>query len=348
MHARLMGPTAMAAAALVLVGCDDPENPVGPSDEPAAREVMLDATADFAFLSLGEGEVSVTDAASSGDWDLAFFGTSSMVNGGDAGPAGVRAYCLCANADASDGEVIGMTPEAALDDFETVSAADAPTDPDAWVEDELAPVINGWFDYDMESHTVSANPDAAWKLRGRDGDAPVFARFRMVKLKGASRSDAGQVTFEVATQPAGEEIGETETFTVDLSNGAIAFFDLGSGDVGSEADWDLRMEGFTIRLNGGVSGDGRAGAIATGEPFEEIDDPASEHPRAFRQDAFSGVFAQNPWYRYNLEGNHQIWPLYDVYLVQRGDALHKVQLIGYYNEAGDARHITVRHAPLEG
>jgi hypothetical protein len=60
------------------------------------------------------------------------------------------------------------------------------------------------------------------------------------------------------------------------------------------------------------------------------------------------VFVTSPWYQYNITGtDNQIWPNFNVYLVRRGDDVFKVQLIGYYNQAGAARHITVRSVQLQ-
>ena len=69
--------------------------------------------------------------------------------------------------------------------------------------------------------------------------------------------------------------------------------------------------------------------------------------QVFAEDDFGGVFAEHPWYRYNLEGNHQIWPTYQVYLIRKGADVYKVQLTGYYERnTGDARHISFRYAKL--
>ena len=51
--------------------------------------------------------VSAASPATSTDWDLAFFATSVMLNGGEAGPAGVVGHCLCRNANATDALNVG-------------------------------------------------------------------------------------------------------------------------------------------------------------------------------------------------------------------------------------------------
>ncbi|MHB1170576.1 MAG: HmuY family protein, partial [Longimicrobiales bacterium] len=120
-----------------------------------------------------------------------------------------------------------------------------------------------------------------------------------------------------------------------------------TGAVSDADDWDIMLDGFEIRINGGVSGDGNAAALLSlDEDFADIDD-ASDAPSAqYRADAYGGVFAATPWYRYNLDNNHTIFPTFDVYLIDTGDTVYKVQVIGYYSVAGDARHVSFRYEAL--
>lgn len=61
------------------------------------------------------------------------------------------------------------------------------------------------------------------------------------------------------------------------------------------------------------------------------------------------AFDTNRWYRYNLTGqDHQIWPTFDVYLVRQGAAVFKLQILNYYNAAGEPRHVTFRYSMLAG
>ena len=61
--------------------------------------------------------------------------------------------------------------------------------------------------------------------------------------------------------------------------------------------------------------------------------------QAYSSDAFGGVFAGSPWYRYNIDASapNHIHPTFNVYLVKRGADVYKVQLIGYYGPAGESR-----------
>jgi hypothetical protein len=173
---------------------------------------------------------------------------------------------------------------------------------------------------------------------------------RITGVQQASATNAGQVTFEYAIQPAaGAAFGAPQTRTVDVRNGAV-FFDLTSGATSTAANWDLRFDGWNVRTNGGVSGAGTIGAIPeTSRSFETIDAAyAGTAPaQAYRRDAFGGVFVDKPWYRYNITGtDNQIWPTFNVYFVKRGNEVYKIQLISYYGPAGESRVITMRYARL--
>lgn len=336
----------VVTALIVLTACGSDGDPVGP-DVPDVATLTVDASEGWAYVRLGEEaqRVTVGDPSQSADWDLAFHSTSVMLNGGNAGPGGVVGHCLCQNAEASDAEVVAMTAASELDAFLDVGAADVPTSEDAWMSDALVPVIDGWYAYDFATHTVSAAPEAVWVVRTAEGDT--YAKFHVIGIDGATQANAGRITIEYALQPeAAASMGEPDTAVVDVSGGPV-HFDLVMGEESDGTDWDLRFEGYTIRVNGGVSGGGEAGAVAAGDSFEAFED-ASEIPSTlYRGDTYGGVFDAHRWYRYDLEGNHQIWPTYDVYLIRRGAAVYKLQLVGYYGETGDSRQITFRYARLE-
>ena len=73
---------------------------------------------------------------------------------------------------------------------------------------------------------------------------------------------------------------------------------------------------------------------------------AAVDARAYATDRYAGVFATQPWYEYNILGDHRISPNFNVYLVKRGSEVYKVQLISYYATDGTSRQITVRYARL--
>lgn len=341
------GVAAVAAAALVFSACDDSTTDPGPGPEgPSTLTVeAIDAWA-YVDLATDASQVSPADPSTSTEWDIAFLATSVMLNGGEAGAADVSGYCLCDNASASDEQIMALTPDSELAAFEAIDLSAVPSNDEDWTADALAPSIDAWYNYDIDTHQVSAAPENVWLVRAADSDA--VAKFHVTGINGATQQHAGTVTIEYALKPSSESSFETvQTVDLDVSSGGV-YFDLESGDVSDDSDWDIMIEGFTIRVNGGVSGGGDAGAARFDGSFDSIIDDTELPPNnAYSADAFGGVFESEPWYRYDLEGNHHIWPTFDVYLIRTGSEVYKVQVINYYNDAGAARHITFRYARID-
>lgn len=336
-------------AVLALAACDD-DSSTGPTPPEETSELTVDASQSPAYVRLGDpaASVSIQDPATSTGWDLSFFATGVTVNGGAAGPGGVEAYCLCANESATDEQLAAMTPENQLAAFEDVDASDIPSE-SAFEADVLTPAISGWF-AGAPGAGVTVVTNRSWILREGTTSA-TLGKFRVTSITGATAAHAGSVTFEYAIQPsAGAPFGTTQTRTVDVSAGPV-YFDLGTGAVSDAANWDVQFVGYDIRLNGGVSGGGTMRAVLDeGTPWDQITAQYASFapPEAFRADAFGGVFASSPWYRYNITGtDNQIWPTFNVYLVKRGSEVFKVQLVGYYSGAGVPRQITIRSARLQ-
>ena len=336
---------ALVLAALAMTGCSD--GTLEPLD-PEAGTLTVDASTKWAFVRLGDSAdtVAVGAPGSSAAWDIAFFSTSVMLNGGEAGPGALNGYCVCQNASATDAEVLAMTPESERADFEAVTAASIPASDSAWVSDALSPAIAGWYAYNPATHQVAADAGKTWKIRMAEAVNPGYAKLRVTGITNATRTSAGRVTIEYATQSAlGAPMGTVRTAVLDATNGRV-YFDFARGTVTDASDWDIALEGFAIRVNSGASGAGRAGAVLASESFAAMTDASDAPAQIYRSDAYGGVFDARKWYRYNLTGSHDISPTYDVYLIRRGADVYKVQLTGYYDAAGQSRRITFRYARL--
>ncbi len=339
----------LVAASIALAACGG-ESAVAPPVVPVTRTITVDAAAAYAYLALDTiaQVVPVTDPAASTAWDMGFYATGVTLNGGAAGPGGVTAFCLCGNDGRTSGEIQAMTPDNQRAAFEAVTAADIPAA--GFAADSLDPVINDWFTGTAGAAGVAPRAGRAWIVREGSGGAAVLAKLQITGVTAGTASSPGQVTFQYAVQPApGAPFGAVQTRVVSPAAGPV-HFDLTTGQVTSPAGWDLQFDGWTIRVNGGVSGSGTVRAVLdTTTPFTAIDAAyaATAPPQAYRADSYSGVFARRAWYRYNITGtDNQIWPTYQVYLLRRGTAVFKVQLIGYYSATGAPRTITVRYAQL--
>lgn len=338
--AAIMGLAGMVGVA----GCSDTglAGP-GPVEE---QVVTVDADARWAFVRLGEPatEVTVSDRTTSLTWDIAFNATRVMLNGGAAGPGDVRGYCLCQNAGATDAQVQVMTPENQRAAFDAVSAASIPTDADAWETDVLDPAIADWYAYDLATHTVTADPTRTWQVRGA-GASPEYAKLRVIDIADGTRTGA-RVTIEFAVQPSAGAAFDTVQRVVLDGRTAPVYFDFATASESDASNWDIVLDGFQIRINGGVSGSGNAGAVLAQETFDALTDASSAPPQVYRGDAYGGAFAAHPWYRYNLDGFHTIFPTFDVYLIDTGERVYKLQVVGYYDIGGNDRQVSFRYEPL--
>jgi hypothetical protein len=308
---------------------------------PVEGALTVDASRGWAFVSFGDGAV-VTPTPSSGEsaaWDIAFSATSVMLNGGAAGPGGATGACICQNTGATGAEILAMTADSERPDYDAVTAVPAGA---AFVSEALTPVITGWF----TGVGAAATADPSKTFLVRLADSTSFAKLRVVAIEGATSISAGRVTFEYAVQPAADAAFEaTRSVVLDLTTGAKAI-DLNTGTIAATVTgWDLRAEGFVIRVNGGASGPGKAAATPGSGGFESIT-TASIQANAYKTDTYAGIFASKPWYRYNLAGDNRISPTFDVYLVRRGTTTYALQLVNYYSVAGAPRHITFRYKQI--
>jgi len=340
-----------AAFCVAAAACSDSSS-TGPTVS-TTHSITLDASAAYAYLALDTlaQQVSVTTPTTSTAWDMGFFATGVSLNGGAAGPGGVTGYCLCGNANATTAALQAMTAANQLPAFDSVTPAMIPA-ATAFRGDELDPVINTW--YNGSGASATANTGRTFIVRRTTGAGTILAKVQVTNLQGPSATTPGNVSFQFAIEPSvGAAFGATQTATVSVAAaGAPVYFDLAAGAVGNAASWDIAFDGWNILSNGGVSGSGGVSAVPDDvTAFANIDFAyaSSAPPQAYRSDTFSGVFALNPWYRYNITGSdNQIWPTYNVYLIRRGTAVYKVQLTGYYSTTGAPRNITIRYAKLAG
>ncbi|WKW13397.1 HmuY family protein [Pseudogemmatithrix spongiicola] len=333
---------AAIAGVAALTACTT-DNVVSPSRLQDEGSITVIATSAWQFVSLADSAL-VTPTPSpnaSTAWDIAFLGTNVTLNGGDAGPGGVTAACLCQNASATNDQVLAMTAESEFADFDTVTAVPPGL---SFVSDALTPAIVGW--HAGSGAAATADTTKTWLLRLSDSTS--FAALRVKAIATPTATHAGSVTLEYRLQttsgsalPAPQQIvinaGATGGARVDLNTGTITTDD---------AAWDLHVQGFTIRVNGGISGSGKAGAATTATAFADLT-TAVTNASAYRIDTYAGVFGSQRYYRYNILGDHRISPTFDVYFLRRGSDTYKLQVTGYYSATGAARHITFRWAKLD-
>jgi hypothetical protein len=129
--------------------------------------------------------------------------------------------------------------------------------------------------------------------------------------------------------PIVDEPLETNTVTL---GGDDVYFDFAEGVVDGTGDWDLRLDGWNLFLNGGESGPGRAGGI----DMELLDlDMQFEDMRRRNQVIWFFFFdsyacALSDWWWYALDNTHTLFSNYHPYVVRRADGDFLVQVLDYY------------------
>ena len=335
---------AAGVAAIALSACSSDDTVA--ARQPVAGTFTVNARTGYVYVSLADSAVvtPTPSASESAAWDIAMFGTNIALNGGQAGPGGVTGYCVCQNSASNPDTAawLAMTAQSELADFEAVTSVPANA---SFVSETLAPAISGW--YAGTGAAAAASTDSVYFVRFSDSSG--VAKVRVASFTGANAANPGVVTLEYATVGNGSAaFGSTQTIQLDLSTGAKSV-DFQAGQVTtSPADWDLRLDGWKMLVNGGVSGPGKGAATRiTSATFADAT-PASTNANAFRIDRYAGVFGLAPFYKYNLLGDNVITPTMDVYLIKRGADVYKLQITGYYSPTREARHITFRYAQIAG
>ncbi|MBI92354.1 MAG: hypothetical protein CME05_03970 [Gemmatimonadaceae bacterium] len=304
---------------------------------------VVDATAggafatghhDFTYYSFATRDVvQLTDdeAAQSGAWDIAFKRSEIKLNGGISGPKGV----VGVNLHGAD----GVVAEAA---FEAVDANKLPGRGD-FVADGPAYAMGDWYAYDAVSHQISSSRNA-YQIRTADGQ---FGKIVVDAIEGGGREDAGQITFRWVLADGVDLSGEPRQATVDVASGADVYFNLTSGkavspaDPASSTEWDLHLTGYTIRVNGGISGPGEGGAFPayqTGDTFDGITEAIGF---GYFTDKAGSAFSSDSgeWYNYDST-THFLSTRHHVYVIDTGEGLYKMQLLNFYQE--------IEGAPVSG
>ena len=126
-------------------------------------------------------------------------------------------------------------------------------------------------------------------------------------------------------------------------------------EAGDPTAWDLALQRFNFKLNGGASGSGSAAvALLPGAAFDDVTEvPAdamflSDQPDADGngREEYVMSIGDTRWYAYNLT-THVLTPKELVYVVRGADGNHyKLEMLGYYDMAGTDGYPLFRWAPL--
>jgi len=334
----------------LLAACESDSG--GPSlSGPGTRQINAASATAYAYFSFTGDTLTpevIVDPATSSEWDIAFRRFTILLNGGVAGPKGVKGYNLANNAAADTNTILGFTPDNQLPAFLAVGAADIPPDGD-FSEEGLGPDFSSWFRFDPISNGLVANPQAAWKLR-RSASAD-YALFRVKRIV-ATQVSLDSVVFEYRLQPAGGNLGAIDSIAVG-TGGSLSGANFGTGSAvdATACEWDVRATGaFEVLVNGGCG----AGTfpLDVSQDFaaltEADDAPAYGLFLALISGPVPSSFSDpEAPFLYNLAGDNRLSPTFNTFLIKVGTSVYKLQAIDYYNGAGQSGYPTVRYQKIQ-
>ena len=161
---------------------------------------------------------------------------------------------------------------------------------------------------------------------------------------------------------------ETATWQItNLALGTATCYDFDAkAESSCEADnWDIKFENEAqapkLWSNSGDSGDGKGGVFGLidwsdlGRYKNATQDPDTgrDITMHYNEDRSGGVFDAKPWFEYNLQGNHQLYPNNRVYLITTDNSsamtdssvqqpIYAMQITNYYDDAGNSGYPTLR------
>lgn len=358
---------------------DNGSNRSGEEGTPQFNSAILDASDydNYTYFNLDTGEalsLSAAEAATSTDWHIGLRRYGVILNGGDSGPGNVKGAIAATQADfylddePNDSVFLNATAASELEHLLASYDASALS----FVADTKSAAISapetmngtnidmGWFNYNVATHAITLNDQNWWLLRSSAGDS--YAIFHATSLSYDS-TDGLSVNFEFDVQPK-----DVDTFTsnatfeasIPAAGGENCFdFDSDTTVACDDANWDLKLEvvgrNWNLWVNGGISGNGNGGAFghledAVAATYTSATTSPTGESIAFlySADASAGIFESSPWYEYDLEGRHQLWPNYRVYLIDTDSsnedaAQYALQITTYYADNGVSGFPRIRY-----
>lgn len=349
MHAsRLAGGLLPLALVCLLSSCESDSNA---PNQPASGTVQVNASSSTAFVYYrfdGQNLVPAAGPATSTTWDIGFRRFTVQLNSGVAGPKGVLGFNLANNATADTATILGFTPDNQLAAFQAVGVTDIPAETEFAAED-LGEDLSSWFRFDPISMGLVANPQAAWKIR-RAASAD-YALFRVSRIV-ASPTALDSVVFEYRLQPSGGALGAIDSIIVGAGGATPgANFGTGAAVAATACDWDVRATpAFEVLVNGGCG----AGTfpVDVSQDFTALTqaDDAPEYGLflALISGPVPASFSDpKAPFLYNLAGDNRLSPTFNIYLIKVGPSVYKLQIVDYYNGAGQSGYPTVRYSKIQ-
>ncbi len=334
----------------------------GQTDKGYSQKVV-DAKSQTRYLNLATGKTVSRDVG----WHIAFNRTSVLLNSGASGDGSVagalgdeQSQFYEASGEPNLTKFFGAQAGGELDHLKGSFP-----EPESWKTDGVVYAFgDGWSVYG-DGGVISEVPDMGYLVRSGEGDS--YARIRILDFNFPTRTGNGIESFNLEFEVQGAGTTHLSGTTINFNepegyDGGDACFDFDASatvDCTTSDTWDV-LVGFSgrewyLKTNSGPSGSGQGGALGP-IPWAElsaytsatIDNTTGESlARAYSSDSTGGLFADNSWYAYNLQGAHKLWPNFRVYLIDSDseDAsapVYAMQIINYYGADGNSGQPEIR------
>lgn len=212
-----------------------------PVAAPSATEGwVVDASSGLVYVNLAaQSVVESADPSDDTSWDLAFDDARILTNGGTSGSGfgGARPSSEAWEA-LSSSDTVG---------FEVDELLAVPGPPGSGTATANG-ALGDWYEYDPSTHVLSPKA-TSFVVRAADGD---FFKLRILAW------DGGVYTLEAAPLDRAVAVHST-TFVA----GEWSRLSFSQGTMVTDESWDLGANETQLQTNGGTSGDGIGGALAT-------------------------------------------------------------------------------------
>lgn len=304
----------------------------------------------FVYWDLNEGKiVELTEEEAKTDtvWDIAFKRTSVFLNANNADNP-VSVYDTGNNADFWDADgkpvvdsFVNATSDSEKQEYMDVKASNIPSDDTLFKNDVTDRILDGFYTYNMASHTVSANAENFYVVKNNDK----YTKFAVTGITQNARV-AADMTLSISYDFA-DAVEVTLDGAAICTDGATkAYVDFATASaVAADAAHDLTVAcgegGFNFELNLPES------AVAYQDFSNRITDADTAGTYSsygyFKTNEYTTTaFGDLNWYAYGIQGNHKLWSKYGVYIIKTDDKYFKFQITSYYDAEGTSGNYSFR------
>jgi len=337
----------------LLLACEGEASPVAPDEGQGAATVGRVVTVgplnasradSLVYLNLATGRlVPVT-----GGWELALrrfeVHLRSPAMGGTGEPA--LGYALGNAVAATDAELLAATPAGTLAAFTAIGEAQLP----ALTAFRASRLVENRQGYLNLGGIPTANAGVHWKLKLATGG---HALLRVTRITFTRTFAVDTLVVESRLQ-GGASLGAPRTLAIVPAGQPVAIDFTGNRLVApAGCSWDLAFDPNPARLALSLNDACGAGSFPAGSApaFAEatVANDAPQYAPFLAQlegPIPTSVLDRAGPFRYNINGSQRLHPTYNTYLVARGAAVYKLQVIDYYSATGAPGFPTLRVARL--